>query len=128
LTQLAAQEKKLALWGIVKETGVDDAGLLDFYEKYFRFPLYKDAKWMVYKAMGNRKITMKSLMAGLLRSRGRYKKKNIDQTTKGEGWLQGGLLIFDKNGVLRFGSEEHFGHEINIDELTAAIQQCRDVE
>jgi hypothetical protein len=128
LTQLAAQEKRLALWGILKETGVDDVGLLDFYEKYFRFPLYKDPKWLVYKAMGNRKITLKSLMKGLLKSRGRYKKKNIDQTTGGEGWVQGGLLIFDRNGQLRFGSEENFGHELNLDELAAAIRQCRQVK
>jgi AhpC/TSA antioxidant enzyme len=128
LTQVVAKEKGVALWGIVKETGVDDMGLLDFYEKFFRFPLYKDDKWLVYKAMGNRKITMKSLMAGLLKSRGRYKKKNIETTNLGEGWLQGGLLIFDKYGRLQFGSEEHFGHEINIEELRAAIQKCRLVE
>ena len=40
----------------VKETGVDDVGLLEFYEKYFKFPLYKDDELQIYKAQGNRKI------------------------------------------------------------------------
>lgn len=104
---------------------MDDTGLLDFYEKYFRFPLYKDSKWMVYKAMGNRKLTMKGLLSGLMKSRSRHKKKKIDQTTLGEGWLQGGLLIFDRNGQLRFSREEVYGDELNLEELSRAIQLCR---
>ena len=35
LTELAAQDGKVALLATVKETGVDDQGLLEFYEQYF---------------------------------------------------------------------------------------------
>ena len=113
------------MWAIVKETGVDDEGLLNFAAHYFPFPVFKDKKWLVYKAMGNRKLTMKGLLSGLMKSRSRHKKKKIDQTTLGEGWLQGGLLIFDRNGQLRFSREEVYGDELNLEELSRAIQLCR---
>ena len=42
-----------------------------------------------------------------------------------DGWMQGGLLIFDKRGNLRYVYEENFGDEIDIELLTAAVAEAR---
>jgi len=48
--------KDFGLFAVVKETGVDDAGLLEFYEKYYSYPTYRDADWSFYTALGNKKL------------------------------------------------------------------------
>jgi len=61
LSQLAANNQKqlegFELFGVVKETGVDDLGLTDFYNDYFTYPLYLDEKLDFYHAFGDGKIT-----------------------------------------------------------------------
>ena len=46
------------MWGIIKEVGVDDAGLSEFYHKFFQFPLYLDVERQVFQAFGNRRIAL----------------------------------------------------------------------
>jgi hypothetical protein len=126
LTELAKQEK-VCVVGAIKETGgVDHAGLLDFYDTYFHFPIYKDSKWDIYHAMGGRKISVWQALtktSGLLK---RWKQKNIvNDSTGGDIWTQGGVLIFDKHGELRYCFYENFGDEYNMDELRNAIQEVR---
>jgi hypothetical protein len=125
LTELAKQEK-VCVVGAIKETGVDNAALLNFYDNYFRFPIYKDTKWDIYHAMGGRKISVWQALtktSGLLK---RWKQKNIvNDSTRGDIWTQGGVLIFDKHGELRYCFYENFGDEFDMDELRNAIQEAR---
>jgi hypothetical protein len=56
LTQLDRLERDVSFVGAIKETGVNDQALLDFYQQYFRFPIVLDKKWEIFKAMGGRQI------------------------------------------------------------------------
>jgi hypothetical protein len=67
-----------ASWDVaIKETGVDNAAHLDFYETYFRFPIYKDPKWDIYHAMGGRKISTWNALTNTAKLLKRFNKKNI---------------------------------------------------
>jgi hypothetical protein len=35
--------------GIIKHINVDNNALLQFYDQYYKFPIYKDEKWCIYK-------------------------------------------------------------------------------
>jgi hypothetical protein len=125
LTELAKQEK-VCVVGAIKETGVDDAALLDFYDTYFHFPIYKDAKWDIYHAMGGRKISTWNLLKNTSQALKRYKEKKIVNIPfGGDLWTQGGVLIFDKGGELRHAFYENYGDEYDMDELRKAIQEAR---
>jgi hypothetical protein len=130
LTQLAAADRKLALAATVKETGVDDQGLLEFYDQYFRgYPIYKDEKWMLYKAMGGRKLGILSVLKAMIGSRKRLQEKNIKgsaQNHKNDGWMAGGVLVFDRKGELTYVLEEQVGKPFDMEELQCAIQEARD--
>jgi len=126
LSELAAADSQVALVGAVKETGVADAELLKFYDLYFRHAIYKDDQWQVYKAMGGRKLSWIQLIAGSLRSEKRYKSKGIDNKKfGGDLHMQGGLLIFDKRGRLRYAYHEEYGYELDVDLVKQAITEIR---
>jgi len=130
LTQLAAHDKKLALLATVKETGVDDKGLLDFYRDYFNsYPIYKDEKWQLYKAMGGKTIGYYKLLKAALSSRGRLKTKKIrsskDNGKSNVAWMCGGVLVFDRAGELVYVMGEKIGDEFEMEQLELAIQEAR---
>ena len=129
LKNLWEQEKKLqgvALMGIVKESGVDDAALLEFNSKYFPFPLYQDSEWKVYKALGGRKITTLHLLRGFFSSLRRHKENKIQtKMGPGDGFVQGGILVFDKNGELRYVEHEIYGKLFDLEALVTAAEEAR---
>lgn len=123
----AKPKKKFAMMGVLKER-VDDEGILDFYQKHFRYPLYLDEKWKIYHAMGARKLNTMSLFWGFFSMKGRQTKKNITTTLDGDvgdHFMQGGFLIFDKTGELQYALEETFGQELNIEAIQAAVNAVR---
>ena len=127
LTEIAHQEN-VAMMGIVKESGATeiDENLCVMYRDYFRFPIFQDEKWKVFYAMGGRKLNMFKLIWLGVRSHKRYEAKGIANTPFGGDLLmQGGLLIFDKSGQLKYCYEEHYGHELDLQKLRAAIQGAR---
>ena len=126
LSELAKENRNVALWGIVKETGVETEGILEFHNDYFRFPLYKDDKWLTYKAMGNRKLSPFKAIKRAFEARGRWAKKGItNQLKAGDIWIQGGVLIF-KNSKLRYAYEEDYGREYDLAAIRDAIRAIHD--
>jgi sensor domain CHASE-containing protein len=55
----------------------------------------------------------------------RLNKKNITGNLKGEGMVQGGVLVFDKQGELRYAYNEETGTELNMEDVQDAIDSVR---
>lgn len=136
MVELAKTDPKIALVATVKETGVDDQGLIEFYTSFFdSHPMYKDEKWQLYKAMGGggghgRTLSLWQLFKATLIARKRWKSKGIHNSAnnyKSDPWMQGGVLIFDKQGHLVYALEEETGVEFSMDRLQKAIQGARKV-
>lgn len=95
----------MSMIGVLKEN-TDPAGIDTFQKSFFPFPLYLDKEMKFYKELGNRKIysqqwnffKMFKSYSGLKK---RLKMKgNIEGNFKGEGVVQGGvLLISTSDGV-----------------------------
>jgi len=124
------------LFGIVKETGVDDAGLTDFHENHYPYPTYRDENLDFYNAFGeNKKITDSmswsmllnpfKLYGGMKEVGARMKKKGIEGNMVGEGLKTGGIIIFDNAGQPKYSYPEITGYELNEDDLLAAVQSVR---
>ena len=114
------------MWGTVKEIGVDDEGLLEFYQDYFTFPLYRDVDRSIYAAFGSRKIALTTwnplrLWKGYKEMGRRISGKQIEGNYKGEGMIQGGILVFDATGALRYAYEEDIGSPLELADIRAAV-------
>lgn len=130
----AAKDKLLDgfnIFGVVKEagSGVDDDGLEEFYRKYFSYPLYLDRKKEFYAALGGRTLSFTSLFGLIPKSFGslgqRLKEKQIEGNFKGEGFLQGGVMLFDSVGDLMYSYQEVTGEELPMDEILEAVENLR---
>lgn len=123
LTELAKLDNRVCLVGAIKETNVDNDALLEFYQEYFHYPIYKDSNWDIFNAMGGRKIAPWRLMSSALQMAKRYKKRSIKNVPfGGDIWTQGGVLIFDKKGALRYVYYENYGEELDLDEFHRVIE------
>ena len=82
------------LFGTVKEIGVDDVGLGDFYRFYFTYPMYKDDELVFYNDFfGKRKIKLTTfnpfkLYGGYKDKNKRLKQKKIEGNLTGEGMVR----------------------------------------
>jgi len=115
------------MFGVVKETGVDDEGLFLFYNKYFKFPLYKDPELDFYKLVGNR--SMGSLAKLIWNGRAlsnRWKKNDVESNLIGEGLKQGGVVIFGKDGKQKYIYQEVTGNDIPVDDILAAVTAVKE--
>jgi AhpC/TSA antioxidant enzyme len=135
LTELAANEHKplegFGVFGVVKETGVDDQGLAEF-TGFFPFPLYRDKHLDFYTALGNRNITIPlnpiKLVAGAVSLVGMQKRLNerkIEGNFKGEGIKQGGVILFDKHGSPKYAIYEKTGRELPVEDILAAVHAMK---
>lgn len=133
--ELAANEHKpldgFGLFGVVKETGVDDKGLAEF-SGFFPFPLYRDEHLDFYTALGNRNITIPlnpiKLIGGavaLVGMQKRLSQRKIEGNLKGEGIKQGGVIIFDKAGQPRYAIYEKTGKELPVEDILAAVHAIK---
>lgn len=136
LTELAANPHHplagFGLWGVLKETGVDDKGLVEFFAEYYPYPLYRDENLGFYKALGDRKLSLPwnpfqwlSGIVSLININGRLKEKNIQGNLAGEGIKQGGVIIFDKEGIPKYAYYEKTGQELPLYDILAAVQAVR---
>lgn len=116
------------LFGLIKEMGVDDAGVLDFYNDYFPHPLFLDPTQQFYKALGSRKITTFQtwnplrLYRGFQNMKERIARKKLEGNMIGEGIIQGGVILFDRQGDPRAVYQEMSGQELPIEDILTALQ------
>ena len=116
------------MFGIVKEVAVDDAGLLDFHDTYFPYPLYMDPSQQFYQALGGRKITTLRTWNPLRLYRGFQdmkariaNKKGLEGNMIGEGLVQGGVIVLDKHGDVRAVYQEMTGRELPVNDILEAL-------
>lgn len=121
--------KGFKLFGVVKEVGVDDEGLTAFYKDYFTYPLYKDDGLVLYNDFfGNRSILKLStynpfkLYSGYKKMKNRMGEKKLEGNMVGEGLVQGGIVLFDTNGKVRYAYEEEIGTELNMEEIVESLK------
>ena len=131
MSELAAQYSDFGYWGVIKETGVDDEGLSEFYNDYFTFPLYRDINLATYAAFGNKSILTGMSWNPLKLYRGykeltkRLKDKKLDGNMKGEGLTKGGVFILNTDGEVVHAIEESTGDPLDIDEIQAVMDEMR---
>ncbi|KAL7525182.1 hypothetical protein ACHAWF_001244 [Thalassiosira exigua] len=111
-------------------TALSFAGLSEFQEKFFPYPLYRDELTTFYEALGSRKMSVKSwnpikIFRGLRGVYKRLSKKNISGNMKGEGLTQGGIIIFDNKGNARYAYREETGFEVPVDDIIAAVKTVK---
>ncbi|KAL7488928.1 hypothetical protein ACHAW6_014512 [Cyclotella cf. meneghiniana] len=119
------------LFAIVKETGVDDEGLREFRNDYFPYPTYKDQQRVFYTALGSGKISFGFNPLGIIKmiqdSLKRIKELGVKSyNVKGEGLIQGGWIIFDKNGVPQAAFQENAKERIPVDDILAELKKIED--
>jgi hypothetical protein len=121
------------VFGVVKETGVDDEGLAEFHHHYFgnSFPIYCDKSYSFYQGLGDRKSVELASLWSILKSLfwggvwQRIQSKQISWNTKGEGVTKGGLIIFNKQGQPRYAYQEDMGHDLPIVDILHALEELR---
>ncbi|EJK66772.1 hypothetical protein THAOC_12266 [Thalassiosira oceanica] len=115
------------LIGLIKETGVDDAGISP--RKSFTSDS-SDEETAFYKALGSRKLGLTSwnpikIFRGLREVGRRLKEKGISGNFKGEGLVQGGVVIFDSAGNPRYAYREKTGEELPVEDIAAAVKALK---
>ena len=132
LQSLAAQHPSslhgFGLFGVVKEINVDNDGLITFQSQYFHNQqLYHDTQHTFYHALGHRKISIPwnpwTFYKVLKQVKNRT--KDIPGNMKGEGFIQGGVIIFDKDGIAKYAYEEITGEELPVEDILAALEAIR---
>jgi hypothetical protein len=123
----SAAAKKFGVFGIVKEVGVDDEGLLDFFRDYFSYPIYLDQSQQFYKALGSRQMGLPTwnpikLWGGFQDLAKRMEDKNLTGNMKGEGLVQGGVIVFDKRGQPQAVYQEETGQQLPVQDILEALK------
>lgn len=116
------------IFGIIKETGVDDEGLMEFQKDYFPVPLYRDETWGFYHAFGDISITahLSFNPFKIWKMSKRLKDKKLEgNIMKGEGLKTGGIIIFGVDGEPKYMYPEITGSSIEVDDLLAAVEAVR---
>lgn len=99
-----------------------------FYDM-FTFLFQRLLRNVFYQALGSRKLTVSTWNPFKIfrRIRNIYKRlgsKNISGNLKGEGLVQGGIVIFDKLGA-RYAYREETGMEVPTDDIIAVVRHIR---
>ena len=120
----------IPIFGVIKETGVDDQGLVDFCRDYFRYPIYRDQGYAFYRALGDRKAFSMfwnpfAILKMAVDAWQRLTSKGIGGNMKGEGIVQGGIIIFDRQGVPIAMYQEETGVDLPVTDLVNALQHIR---
>ncbi|KAL3767935.1 hypothetical protein ACHAW5_006856 [Stephanodiscus triporus] len=127
----AGELEGFRICSIVKETGIDDEGLNEFATEYFPYETYKDQGLTFYNALGAGKMSIGynplAMIKFIMDSIKRTKELGIKSyNTKGEGFLQGGWILFDKEGIPRAAFQENAKVRVPIDDLLKEVKLMRD--
>eukprot|EP01083_Nonionella_stella_P059750 156418_1 len=126
--------KGFKLFGVVKETGIDDVGLTEFHNQHFPFEIYKDEALVFYNDFfGKRKLGLTTynplkLYSGYKQMTERLSEKKLEGNYVGEGIVQGGVIIFGKDGVAKFAYEEETGKELVMEDIVAALKKVSEMQ
>jgi hypothetical protein len=120
----------IGIFGVVKETGVDNQGLAEFGTKFFPFPIYCDKSYTFYQALGDRRMVIDllnpfSLFSILSDAYQRITAKGIEGNFKGEGLVQGGIILFDKYGYPKYAYQEATGTDVPVVDLLLAVEALK---
>jgi hypothetical protein len=126
LSKLLTEYTNISCFGILKEINVDNDSLLNFYQDYFTYPLYVDKQWTIYKFLGDRKISYYTLLIYTPFALYRYYKKSIPNVSfGGDIFTLGGLLFYDKNGILVTKYYEKYGEPFETTMLRSIIRNIK---
>ena len=107
---------------------MDDGGLTEFYQDYFAHQdLYLDDTMATYQALGLRKIQITTWnpfkwIRAYRTLRKRLKQaNNLKGNMKGEGLVQGGLILLDAEGRVRYARVEETGMPLDMEELQGVV-------
>ena len=116
---------KIAAWGVVKEIDVDNEGLLTLYQDYFKYPFFLDSKLRLYRALGDRRANIFTTLLNFRAFKERLTKKNIigDMIGKGEGFVLGGIIVFDAKGEIRYAYLEQAGEELPVESIRSVLDE-----
>lgn len=129
--QLDLKNGDFGIIGIVKETGVDDEGLVQFYNDYFKYPLYCDKAYSFYQALGDRKVGVQiafnplALVDLVCNAYSRLTSKGVEGNFVGEGFTQGGVIFFDAAGKPKYAYEEQTGQDVPIGDIVTVVNAMR---
>jgi len=120
------------MFGVIKETGVDDEGLRTFQKDHYPYPLYRDENLDFYRAFGDGKITDSmsywtllnpyKIYKGMKEMTKRMKSKNLEGNLVGEGLKTGGFIVFGSDGEPKYAYQEITGSALETDDLMAALK------
>ena len=125
------------LVAVIKEVEKEDAkeedllGVAEFQEKYFGgYPTYLDRDLIFYEVLGKRSLLMQpwsswnpfQVYADLQGLGARLKAKGIEGNYKGEGTVQGGVMLLhpEKDEVFALWNEKS-GSELPLEEIASKI-------
>lgn len=123
--------------GIVKEIEVE--GLIDFYQIYFHtHPLYCDPSYAFYNALGDRRVGLSSFVRPATfyrlvcvayheRWQSMANNNNNGGLGKGDGIVQGGIIIFNCHNQPVWVMEEETGVDLRIVDIAMALDAIRHV-
>jgi len=105
--------------------------LNEFATEYFPYETYKDQALTFYNSLGSGKISIGynplAMIKFIMESIKRTKELGIKSyNTKGEGFLQGGWILFDRKGIPMAAFRENAKQRVPIDELLKEVQLMRD--
>lgn len=118
----------LHLRSIVKETGIDDEGLREFITEYFPYTTYKDQERVFYNNLGSGTVSVgfnpMNMIKLIMNSKKLMKDFKVTSwNTKGEGLLQGGWIIFDRDGFPRAAFQEDAKKRVPIDKIVDEVKK-----
>jgi AhpC/TSA antioxidant enzyme len=105
-------------------------GVGEFQKKYFgNHPLYLDSNRVFYDFLGNRSLLSQpwsswnpfQIYSDLTAMGDRMKRKGVEGNYKGEGLLQGGVIIIDNKKQLVKVFHEQTGSELPVQQIYEAI-------